>query len=75
MVPTSIVRQANEDQTPSSMMAWRVHEFGPADVMGYERVSRLGRESGGPQPELQDQVLPVNFHPRDAKEITTPAGQ
>jgi len=57
------------------MMAWRVHEFGPADVMGYERVSRPGRESGGPQPELQDQVLPVNFHPRDAKEITTPAGQ
>jgi hypothetical protein len=30
---TSVVDQANEDQTPSSMMAWRVHEFGPPNVM------------------------------------------
>ena len=29
-----------EDQTPSSMMAWRVHEFGPPDVMRFERVPR-----------------------------------
>ena len=40
MVPGSVVRQANEDQTHSSMMAWRVHEFGPPDVMRFERVLR-----------------------------------
>ena len=40
MAPSSIVPQANEDQTHSSMMAWRVHEFGPPDVMRFERVPR-----------------------------------
>ena len=40
MAPSSIVHQANEDQTHSSMMAWRVHEFGPPDVMRFERVLR-----------------------------------
>jgi NADPH:quinone reductase-like Zn-dependent oxidoreductase len=29
-----------EDQTPPSMMAWRVHEFGPPNVMRFERVLR-----------------------------------
>src|ERR1700744_6049594 len=38
MAASSIVHQANEDQTPLSMMAWRVHEFGPPDVMRFERV-------------------------------------
>jgi hypothetical protein len=33
---TSIVDQAKEDQTHSSMMAWRVHEFGPPSVMRFE---------------------------------------
>jgi hypothetical protein len=33
---TSIVDQTKEDQTHSSMMAWRVHEFGPPDVMRFE---------------------------------------
>jgi NADPH:quinone reductase-like Zn-dependent oxidoreductase len=37
---TSIVDQTKEDQTHSSMMAWRVHEFGPPDVMKFERVLR-----------------------------------
>jgi NADPH:quinone reductase-like Zn-dependent oxidoreductase len=37
---TSIVHQAKEDQTHSSMMAWRVHEFGPPHVMRFERVLR-----------------------------------
>ena len=37
---SSIVRQSDEDQTHSSMMAWRVHEFGPPDVMRFERVPR-----------------------------------
>ena len=40
MVLSSIVHQAHEDQTHSSMMAWRVHEFGPPDVMRFERVLR-----------------------------------
>ena len=40
MTPSSIVHQADEDQTHSSMMAWRVHEFGPPDVMRFERVPR-----------------------------------
>src|ERR1700733_5971484 len=38
MAASSIVHQANEDQTPLSMMAWRVHEFGAPDVMRFERV-------------------------------------
>jgi NADPH:quinone reductase-like Zn-dependent oxidoreductase len=40
MPPSSIVHQAHEDQTHSSMMAWRVHEFGPPTVMRFERVLR-----------------------------------
>jgi len=40
MAPSSNVHSANEDQTHSSMMAWRVHEFGPPDVMRFERVPR-----------------------------------
>jgi hypothetical protein len=33
MAPSSIAHQGNEDHTHSSMMAWRVHEFGPPDVI------------------------------------------
>jgi NADPH:quinone reductase-like Zn-dependent oxidoreductase len=40
MTPSSIVPQANDDQTHSTMMAWRVHEFGPPEVMKFERVPR-----------------------------------
>jgi NADPH:quinone reductase-like Zn-dependent oxidoreductase len=40
MAPSSIVHQAKEDPSPSSMMAWRVHEFGPPSVMRFERVLR-----------------------------------
>jgi NADPH:quinone reductase-like Zn-dependent oxidoreductase len=40
MAPGSVAREANEDQSRSSMMAWRVHEFGPPDVMRFERVLR-----------------------------------
>jgi NADPH:quinone reductase-like Zn-dependent oxidoreductase len=39
-MPTSIVHQAKKDQPHSSMMAWRVHEFGPPNVMRFERVLR-----------------------------------
>jgi hypothetical protein len=38
---TSAVYQATEDPTHlSMMMAWCVHEFGPPDVMTFERVLR-----------------------------------
>ena len=35
-----IVPQANEERTRSTMMAWRVHEFGPPEMMKFEHVSR-----------------------------------
>ena len=35
---TSVVDQTKQDQTHSSMMAWRVHEFGPPSVMRFEQV-------------------------------------
>src|SRR3954470_8934796 len=40
MTPSSIVPQADEEQSHSTMMAWRVHEFGPPEIMKFERVPR-----------------------------------
>src|SRR5262245_44236733 len=40
MTPGSIVPQADEERTHSTMMAWRVHEFGPPENMKFERVAR-----------------------------------
>jgi len=40
MTASSTVPQANEERTHSTMMAWRVHEFGSPDVMKFERVPR-----------------------------------
>jgi len=40
MTNGSIVPQANEERTRSTMMAWRVHEFGPPEMMKFEHVSR-----------------------------------
>jgi NADPH:quinone reductase-like Zn-dependent oxidoreductase len=40
MASSSIDHQADEYQTHPSMMAWRVHQFGPPDVMRFERVLR-----------------------------------
>jgi NADPH:quinone reductase-like Zn-dependent oxidoreductase len=40
MATGSIVPQTNEERTYSTMMAWRVHEFGLPEVMKFERVSR-----------------------------------
>ena len=40
MTTSSIAPQADEEQTHSTMMAWRVHEFGPPEVMRFERVPR-----------------------------------
>jgi NADPH:quinone reductase-like Zn-dependent oxidoreductase len=38
MSTNSIAHDASQDPTPSSMMAWRVHEFGPPETMQFERV-------------------------------------
>src|ERR1700757_1012875 len=40
MAPSSIGPQADEEQSHSTMMAWRVHEFGPPNIMRFERVPR-----------------------------------
>ncbi len=40
MTNGSIIPQANEERTRSTMMAWRVHEFGPPEIMKFERISR-----------------------------------
>src|SRR3954447_7652646 len=52
MAASSIGRQADEAQTHSSMLAWRVHEFGPSDVMRFERVPR-------PEPGLGEVLVKV----------------
>ena len=38
MSTNSISYEASQDAAPSSMMAWRVHEFGPPETMQFERV-------------------------------------
>ncbi|UFW46534.1 MULTISPECIES: NADP-dependent oxidoreductase [Bradyrhizobium] len=40
MTSSSIVPRVGEERTHSTMMAWRVHEFGSPDVMKFERVPR-----------------------------------
>jgi NADPH:quinone reductase-like Zn-dependent oxidoreductase len=40
MTTDSIVQEANQDQIQSTMMAWRVHEFGPPETMVFESVPR-----------------------------------
>ena len=40
MAPSSSVPQANEERSHSTMTAWRVHQFGPPEVMRFERVPR-----------------------------------
>ena len=40
MIPSSIVTQTSDDPTHSSMMAWRVHEYGPPNVMRLEQIPR-----------------------------------
>lgn len=40
MIPSSIVPQATDERTRSSMVAWRVHEFGSPEVMKFERLPR-----------------------------------
>src|SRR3954453_7525992 len=40
MASSSMVTEVTEARTGSTMMAWRVHEFGPPQVMKFEPVSR-----------------------------------
>ena len=40
MTPSSTVPHSNQERTHSTMMAWRVHQFGPPEVMEFERVPR-----------------------------------
>lgn len=40
MTNGTIVPQANEEPNHSTMMAWRVHEFGSPEIMNFERLSR-----------------------------------
>jgi len=37
---SSSADETNSDQAQPSMMAWRVHEFGPPNVMAFDRVPR-----------------------------------
>ena len=46
MDSSSSVHEANEGQEHSSMMAWRVHQFGPPDVMRFEKVSQPNPGAG-----------------------------
>jgi NADPH:quinone reductase-like Zn-dependent oxidoreductase len=46
MTPGNIVHENSEDQNQPSMMAWRVHEFGPPSVMKFERVLRPAPGAG-----------------------------
>jgi NADPH:quinone reductase-like Zn-dependent oxidoreductase len=40
MTTNSISHEEAQDQVDTSMMAWRVHEFGPPETMQFERVPR-----------------------------------
>ncbi len=40
MTSDSIAYEAVPDQAHALMMAWRVHEFGPPDIMQFERIPR-----------------------------------
>jgi len=40
MTPSSTMSFADEDRAQPTMMAWRVHAFGPPDIMKFERVPR-----------------------------------
>jgi NADPH:quinone reductase-like Zn-dependent oxidoreductase len=61
MNPDSTDQEAHHDQTSSSMMAWRVHEFGPPNVMKFERIPR---PSPGPD-EVLVKVRGVGVGPWD----------
>src|SRR2546421_115276 len=59
MDPSSIVPQADQDQTRSTMMAWRVHEFGPPNVMKFEQVPRPNPGPGEILVKVEAASVPV----------------
>jgi NADPH:quinone reductase-like Zn-dependent oxidoreductase len=62
MNPNSVIHQDQPESADSFMMAWRVHEFGPPDVMKFERVTR---PNPGPN-EVLIKVKAVGVGPWDA---------
>jgi NADPH:quinone reductase-like Zn-dependent oxidoreductase len=46
MIPDRNQHRSNEGGTQATMMAWRVHAFGPPEVMRFERVPRPGPGPG-----------------------------
>src|ERR1041385_2675941 len=40
MIPSNMVAQTDEERSHPTTMAWRVHEFGPPEVMQFERIPR-----------------------------------
>src|SRR6476620_11793019 len=40
MTSSSLIHRVKEDDAQSLMMAWRVHEFGPPNIMIFEQVRR-----------------------------------
>src|SRR5438046_1906456 len=52
MTSSSILPQPNEGLTHSTMMAWRVHEFGPPEIMKFEAIPR-------PQPGPNEVLVKV----------------
>ena len=46
MTTSSTVPQADDERARSTMMAWRVHEFGPPEVMKLERIPRPEPDPG-----------------------------
>jgi NADPH:quinone reductase-like Zn-dependent oxidoreductase len=40
MTSSNILQRRNETESQALMMAWRVHNFGPPDVMSFEQVPR-----------------------------------
>jgi NADPH:quinone reductase-like Zn-dependent oxidoreductase len=62
MIASSMVLHTGGKQTHSTMMAWRVHEFGPPEVMKFERAPRPEPGSG----EVLIKVEAVGVGPWDA---------
>jgi NADPH:quinone reductase-like Zn-dependent oxidoreductase len=62
MNPNSVIHQDQPESGDSFMMAWRIHEFGPPDVMKFERVTR---PNSGPN-EVLIKVKAVGVGPWDA---------
>jgi NADPH:quinone reductase-like Zn-dependent oxidoreductase len=61
MDTNSVDHDAAQNQTQLSMMAWRVHEFGPPETMQFERVLVPGPSAG----EVLVKVLAAGVGPWD----------